>query len=104
MKRAAAAAKTKAVGRTAGSNPRRVRAILQKLDEAYPKVNCALRHGNAFQLLIATILSAQCTDERVNQVTPTLFQDYPTPEALADANPRKIETVIRSTGFFRSKT
>jgi endonuclease-3 len=88
---------------TIGGNPRRVRAILKKLDEAYPKVNCALRHRSAFELLIATILSAQCTDERVNQVTPKLFQAYPTPEALAYAHPGEIEVVIRSTGFFRSK-
>jgi len=94
---------TRAAAVTAGGNLRRVRAILKKLDEAYPKVNCALQHRNAFQLLIATILSAQCTDERVNQVTPQLFHDYPTPEALVDANPREIETAIRSTGFFRSK-
>jgi endonuclease-3 len=89
---------------TAGSNPRRVRAILEKLDQAYAEVECALTHRNAFELLIATILSAQCTDVRVNEVTPTLFKDYPTPEALAYATPQKIEAIIRSTGFFRSKT
>jgi endonuclease III len=81
-----------------------VRAILEKLDEAYPKATCALKHDNPFQLLIATILSAQCTDERVNQVTRTLFQKYASPEALAYANPRELEQDIRPTGFFRNKT
>ena len=87
-----------------GTDPSRVRAILQKLDEAYPEASCELKHQNAFQLLIATILSAQCTDVRVNMVTPALFAAYPTPEAMAYANPKDIETAIRSTGFFRSKT
>jgi endonuclease-3 len=84
--------------------PKRVRAILDKLDQAYPKVTCALHHRNAFELLIATILSAQCTDERVNQVTNTLFQKYKTPEDFAYANPRDLEADIRPTGFFRNKT
>src|SRR5258705_3614379 len=88
----------------AGTDPKRVRAILAKLDEAYPDVTCALKHRNTFQLLIATILSAQCTDVRVNQVTPALFQKYPTPEAFAYANPNDIEKEIRPTGFFRNKT
>jgi endonuclease III len=87
----------------AGTDAKRVRAILAKLDEAYPRANCALEHRNAFQLLVATILSAQCTDERVNQVTGPLFQKYPTPEALAYANPSELETDIRPTGFFRAK-
>jgi endonuclease III len=87
-----------------GFDPARVRRILQKLDEAYPAATCALRHHNAFQLLIATILSAQCTDERVNMVTPDLFQKYPTPKDFAYANPKDIENEIRSTGFFRNKT
>jgi len=91
-------------GATAGTDPKRVRAILAKLDEAYPEATCALRHRNAFQLLIATILSAQCTDVRVNQVTQTLFQKYATPEAFAHANPRELEMEIRPTGFFRNKT
>jgi len=87
-----------------GTDPARVRIIFQKLDEAYPAATCALHHHNAFQLLIATILSAQCTDERVNMVTPSLFQKYPTPKDFAYANPKDIENEIRSTGFFRNKT
>ncbi len=87
-----------------GTNPRRVRAILKKLDQAYPRAECELHHKNAFQLLVATILSAQCTDARVNMVTPGLFAKYPAPADFAYANPRDIEQEIRSTGFFRSKT
>ncbi len=90
--------------RAAGATPKRVAAILAKLDQAYPKVTCALEHDNAFQLLIATILSAQCTDVRVNEVTRTLFQKYRAPEDFAYANPRELETEIRPTGFFRNKT
>ena len=88
----------------AGTNPQRVRAILQKLDEAYPNVTCALDHENPFQLLIATILSAQCTDVRVNQVTKTLFVKYPTPKDFVYADPKELEQDIRPTGFFRNKT
>jgi endonuclease-3 len=91
-----------ALGR--GANPDRVKAILRGLDEAYPAATCALKHENAFQLLISTILSAQCTDERVNIVTPGLFKKYPTPAAFAYANPNDIEQEIRSTGFYRNKT
>ena len=87
-----------------GPNPERVNAILQRLNEAYPAATCALKHENAFQLLISTILSAQCTDERVNMVTPGLFRKYPSPAAFAYANPRDIENEIRSTGFYRNKT
>jgi endonuclease III len=90
--------------RPAGTDPRRVRTILAKLDEAYPSPTCALEHQNPFQLLIATILSAQCTDVRVNQVTRSLFQKYPRPEDFAYANPQDLEAEIRPTGFFRSKT
>jgi endonuclease III len=90
--------------RSAGTNPKRVRAILEKLDAAYPAVTCALVHDNPFQLLISTILSAQCTDVRVNQVTQTLYQKYPSPQAFAHANPRELEQDIRPTGFFRNKT
>lgn len=87
-----------------GPNPERVNAILHRLNEAYPAATCALKHENAFQLLISTILSAQCTDERVNMVTPGLFRKYPSPAAFAYANPRDIENEIRSTGFYRNKT
>jgi endonuclease-3 len=87
-----------------GNDLVRVRAILRKLDEAYPAATCALKHGNPFQLLISTILSAQCTDERVNQVTGTLFPKYPSPKAFAYANPAELESEIRPTGFFRNKT
>jgi endonuclease III len=87
-----------------GTDPKRVAAILAKLDEAYPNATCELKHDNPFQLLIATILSAQCTDVRVNQVTETLFKKYPTPEAFAYANPSELEKEIRPTGFFRNKT
>ena len=78
--------------------------MLKGLDEAYPNATCELKHENAFQLLIATILSAQCTDAVVNTVTPVLFAKYPTPRDLAYANPAEIEQLIRPTGFFRNKT
>jgi endonuclease-3 len=87
-----------------GTDPARVNAIFEKLDEAYPAATCALKHENPFQLLISTILSAQTTDERVNMVTPGLFKKYPTPQALAYANPADVEREIRSTGFYRNKT
>ena len=90
--------------RAAGTDPKRVAAILAKLDEAYPSATCELNHKNAFELLIATILSAQCTDVRVNQVTETLFQKYPDAKAFAYANPSGLEQEIRPTGFFRNKT
>jgi endonuclease III len=101
--------KTTSGARAAGTNrggasPQRVRAILDKLDEAYPDVTCALDHQNPFQLLISTILSAQCTDVRVNQVTQTLYLKYRTPKDFAYANPLELEQNIRPTGFFRSKT
>ena len=87
-----------------GAHPRRVGAILKKLDEAYPAASCELTHENPFQLLVSTILSAQCTDVRVNQVTQTLFKKYASPKAFAYANPRELEQDIRPTGFFRNKT
>jgi endonuclease-3 len=105
VKRKKTRAKRKpAAGGRRGTEPRRVRAILEKLDQAYPAATCALEHKNPFQLLISTILSAQCTDERVNQVTRALFQKYPKPEDFAYANPRELEQDIRPTGFFRNKT
>ncbi len=91
-------------GAVAGTNPQRVAAILAKLDEAYPDATCELKHENAFQLLISTILSAQCTDARVNQVTQELFKKYTKPEDFAYANPAELEKEIRPTGFFRNKT
>lgn len=91
-------------GASRGTDPKRVRAILRKLDEAYPAATCALRHENPFQLLISTILSAQCTDERVNIVTQSLFPKYPGPKDFAYANPQELEQDIRPTGFFRNKT
>jgi len=84
--------------------PARVNQILKRLDATYPKVTCALTHHNAWELLVATILSAQCTDVRVNLVTPELFRKYPGPEALAQMKPDQIEPDIRSTGFFRNKS
>lgn len=100
--RSAKASRGSSTGR--GTDPARVRAILKGLDEAYPAATCALKHDNAFQLLISTILSAQCTDERVNQVTATLFPNYPNAKAFAYANPAELEQEIRPTGFFRNKT
>ena len=78
--------------------------ILDALENAHPEAKCALHYRNAFQLLVATILSAQCTDERVNQVTPQLFKRYPNAAALAFARPQDVEAIIRPTGFFRAKT
>jgi endonuclease-3 len=95
----------KARGRASkGTDGRRVRAILAGLDQAYPNATCALHHHSAFELLIATILSAQSTDVGVNKATPGLFAKYPTPERLAHANPLDVEQMIHSTGFFRNKT
>ena len=74
------------------------------LTEEYPDARCALTYANAFQLGVATILSAQTTDVRVNMVTPVLFERFPTPAHLADARPEEVEEIIRSTGFFRNKT
>ena len=86
------------------TNPKRVAAIIAKLDEAYPEAVCELKHGNPLQLVISTILSAQCTDVRVNQVTEKLYKKYPDAKAFAYANPAELEQEIRPTGFFRNKT
>jgi endonuclease-3 len=83
--------------------PARVRAILDGLHQLYPDADCELHRENPFQLLCATILSAQCTDERVNMVTPRLFQLFPTAEAMAEAPLPVLEDIIRSTGFYRQK-
>ena len=90
--------------RTKAERAARVAKILRILDETYPNVTCALTHGNAWELLVATILSAQCTDKRVNEVTPGLFRKYPTIQDFAHAVPAELESDIRSTGFFRNKT
>ena len=93
---------------TAVTRPRgakaRTTATAELLRELYPEVKCALDHKDAYELLAATILSAQSTDMRVNMVTPTLFAKYPTPADLAVADPSEVETIVQSTGFFRAKT
>lgn len=78
--------------------------IYRRLVGEYPDAECALDHRNPYELLVATILSAQCTDRRVNMVTPALFAKYPDAEAMSNANPDELQEMIRSTGFFRNKT
>jgi len=90
--------------RSATPLPERAREIYVRLVEHYPDAHCALDFKSPFQLLVATILSAQCTDKRVNMVTPALFRRYRTPAALAAAKPEELEEIIKSTGFFRNKT
>jgi len=85
-------------------DPERVRQILATLDQLYPNVTCALTHHSAWELLVATILSAQCTDARVNMVTPGLFEKYRTVQDFAALKPEQLEPDIRSTGFFRNKS
>jgi endonuclease III len=92
-----------ATGRYAPLAPERIAEILKRLDQLYPDVTCALTHKNAWELLVATILSAQSTDANVNRVTPELFRKYPTVEAFAALQPEQLEPDIRSTGFFRNK-
>ncbi|MFI5229299.1 MAG: endonuclease III [Gemmatimonadales bacterium] len=89
--------------RAPAPTPARAAEIYDRLAEHYPDAHCALDFKSPFQLLIATILSAQCTDKRVNLVTPALFARYPAPAALAAANQADVEEMIRSTGFFRNK-
>ena len=89
--------------KTAAERKARISRILKTLDEMYPGVTCALLHDNAWQLLVATILSAQCTDKRVNEVTPVLFRKYPTIKDFAAANQEELAQDIRSTGFFNNK-
>ena len=84
--------------------PERVAELLKRLDATYPGVKCALHHSSAWELLVATILSAQCTDVRVNMVTPVIFKKYPTPAHFAAIEPEELEPDIRSTGFFRNKS
>jgi endonuclease-3 len=83
--------------------PVRIAAILKAFDEAYPNAECALNHRSPWELLVATILSAQCTDVRVNMVTPELFKRFPTPTAMAKATLPELEALIRTTGFFHNK-
>jgi endonuclease III len=91
------------VPKTAAERAARVKKILKILDEMYPNATCALHHSNAWELLVATILSAQCTDKRVNEVTPGLFRKYPTIRDFANANQEEMAREIRSTGFFNNK-
>jgi len=97
-----AVARTKALG--GDRSPQRVKEILRALDEAYPKAVCALNHHTPWELLVATILSAQCTDARVNMVTPALFKRFPTPAAMAAAEIPELIELIRTTGFFNNKS
>jgi endonuclease-3 len=96
-------ARAKAARESPAALATRAGKILDILDKTYPDADCALRWRNPFELLCATILSAQCTDERVNQVTPALFARYPDAAALAQAQTAELEAIIRPTGFFRSK-
>ena len=89
---------------TPDERKRRARKILRRLDRDYPVAECALRHRNAWELLVATILSAQCTDARVNKVTPELFAAYPSVQEMALASLESIEELVHTTGFFRNKS
>jgi endonuclease-3 len=89
--------------KTAAERKARVAEILVRLDRMYPGATCALHHTNPWELLVATILSAQCTDKRVNEVTPGLFAKYPTPQDFAAVRPEVLAEDIRSTGFFNNK-
>jgi endonuclease-3 len=89
--------------KTAAERKARLDRIIKELDKLYPNVTCALHHTNAWELLVATILSAQCTDERVNKVTPGLFKKYPTVAAMGSATQEELSQEIRSTGFFNNK-
>lgn len=101
-KRTATKSRAKPGGASAAER-RRARVLLAALEEAYPDAHCELKYSTAHELLVATILSAQCTDVAVNKATPALFAAFPTPEAFARATPELIEPYIRSLGFFRSK-
>jgi endonuclease-3 len=100
----ASASKTKKQANYNPLAPNRVSEILKRLDQLYPDVTCALTHTSAWELLVATILSAQSTDVNVNRVTPELFRKYPTVEAFAALTPEQLEPDVRSTGFFRNKS
>jgi len=101
--RAPRAGAARASRRFTAPDPVRVRAVIEQLQELYPDAKCALDFRSPLELLIATILSAQCTDERVNKVTPALFAAYPDAAAFAAADPAALEKAIHSTGFFRNK-
>lgn len=88
---------------SAAERKQRARRIARRLTRAYGSVGCALAHEDAFQLLVATILSAQCTDKMVNRVTPALFARYPDARSMANAEPEKLEQLIKPTGFYRQK-
>lgn len=108
MKAPTALAKKKSAPKKTNSknndrSPERIADLLRRLEKAYPNAECALVHRNAWELLVATILSAQCTDVRVNMVTPKLFRKYPTPKAMTEASIPALEEEIRSTGFYRNK-
>jgi len=99
--------KGKPTARSVGPSVRpsvRARRVLERLKAEYPDAHCELDYRTPFELLVATILSAQCTDARVNMVTPVLFARFPTAQALGEADPAVVEEIIRSTGFFRNKT
>jgi endonuclease III len=95
--------KSKIQNRKSYTSPTRLEKIFAALDAQFPHAECALRHENAFQLLVATILSAQCTDERVNKVTPELFRKFPAPQDFVALPQHELEREIHSTGFFRNK-
>jgi endonuclease-3 len=105
---AAAAKSRKKTGKTSSAYdplaPDRIADILKRLDQLYPEVTCALTHSSAWELLVATILSAQSTDANVNRVTPELFRKYPTVQAFATLTPEQLQPDVRSTGFFRNKS
>jgi len=101
--RAPASLRSRKGRESAAARAERARLIFQRLHQTYPDAACALDHADAYQLLVATILSAQCTDARVNMVTPAFFVRYPGPEDLARADRAEVEELIRSTGFFRNK-
>ena len=96
--------KSRSAREAPGDLKKRTRDIIRRLKRAYPDARCSLNHTNAFELLVATILSAQCTDERVNIVTADLFRKYRKPEDYLKVSPRELEKDIQSTGFFRNKT
>ena len=89
---------------SAAARARRAARIRRRLASAYPDAHCALHYRTPFELLVATILSAQCTDQKVNEVTEVLFRTFGTPRALADADPLEVEAIVRPTGFYRQKT